>query len=94
MCASVNPGICVRLYVRSCERGYPAFVGMRETFQVLVDIRQDATAKSNRPQLKKERADFSICRGNTGSQQNLRENSFLTSLTFTGVNAVSEDEAI
>lgn len=61
MCASVNPGICVCLYehvfVCAFMRVYvhPTFLGMRETFQGPVTIRQETAAKSSRPEFKKER---------------------------------------
>lgn len=74
---------------------HPAFLGVREAFQGMATIGQEATAKSNRPQVKeKETADFMICRNNIGSQEIQRENSCAASLTFIRVNVVSEDQAI
>lgn len=73
-----------------------AFLGVREAFQGMATIGQEATAKSNRPRVKKkkETADFMICRDNIGSQEIQRENSCAASLTFIRVNVVSEDQAI
>lgn len=71
---------------------------MRGTFQGLIPISHETTAKPDRPEFRREsereRDDFLIYRGNTGSQKILRGNSCATSLTFIRVNAVSEDQAI
>jgi len=99
--APASPGNCVCLCEHvsarafACFYAHPTFLGMRETLQRLVTVRQEAADKSNRPEFKKgERADFLICRGSTRSQKILKENSCVTSLTFISVNAVSEDQAI